>query len=324
MPEVDVVLATFNRHRSLARTLRGLSRQTFRDFRVFLVDDGSSPPVAETLSPETLDGLDVRLLRQENAGPAAARNLAIAEGTAPIVAFIDDDVVPDPDWLAAHLAALDAPNTVSIGPLLAPPDWKPSPWTRWEAEQLAAEYERMRAGEYEPTWRQFFTGNAVVPRELLERAGPFRVDFLRGEDVELGIRLRRAGARFVFTFEARGWHYAERPLRTWLALPRMYAEHDRRLDALHPDAQMLRIVQRELDQRHPAVRRAASLARRVPGLHHVMVRTGVRAAIWLDALRFRSLSSRALSLAYDLEYRASLARVLAYRDGAQMVTSRAR
>lgn len=307
MPEVDVVVATFNRHRPLTRTLRGLAQQTFRDFRVFVVDDGSTPPVASTLTCEDTAGLDLRLLRQENGGPSAARNRAIEAGDSPLIAFVDDDVVPDPRWLEAHLAVLDTPNTVSIGPLLAPPDWKPSPWTRWEAEQLEGQYQQMLAGVYRPTWRQFFTGNAVLSRELLEEAGPFRVDFLRGEDVELGLRLHRVGARFVFTPEARGWHYAERPLRSWLALPRLYAEHDRLLDTLHPDVRLLSMVRRELDQRHPVARHAAAVAQRFPRLHGVLVQAGVRAAIWFDALRLRGLASRALSLAYDLEYRANLA-----------------
>src|SRR5690606_14127087 len=120
--------------------------------------------------------LNLRLLRNEvSRGPAAARNRAVAAGDAPYVAFIDDDVRAEPDLLARQAAMMRArgPNTILIGPLCAPPDWRPTAWNRWEAAQLEVEYGRMARGEYRPTWRQFHTGNAFLPRATFEALGGF-------------------------------------------------------------------------------------------------------------------------------------------------------
>src|SRR6185295_4881663 len=94
------------------------------------------------------------------------------------------------------------PHSVVIGPLAAPPDWRPTPWNRWEAETVEAEYDRMIRGVYEPTWRQFFTGNAFLRRADFLDAGGFNETFRRAEDIELGYRLHRLGCEFVFEPEA--------------------------------------------------------------------------------------------------------------------------
>ncbi|MCK9518883.1 MAG: hypothetical protein M0R74_07670, partial [Dehalococcoidia bacterium] len=148
-------------------------------------------------------------------------------------------------------------------------------------------------------------GNVLLSRELLTAAGPFRADFRRAEDIELALRLRRAGAHFVFTESAIGWHYARRPLGSWLALPRQYAEYDHRLAELHPEVAILTLVQRELGRRHPLTRRVAGLLERVPVLRAATVGAGVTAALGLDFVRAHALASRSLSLVYDLEYRAA-------------------
>jgi glycosyltransferase involved in cell wall biosynthesis len=136
MQRVDVVIPTYNRQRRLEATLRALERQTYRRFEVFVVDDASTPAV--TLTPHMAE-LGITVIRQvRNSGPGAARNAGVAAGTSPLVAFVDDDVDPDPHWLAYHVAAHGrADALVTIGPLLAPPDWSPTPWNWWEAETLA-------------------------------------------------------------------------------------------------------------------------------------------------------------------------------------------
>lgn len=99
----SVVIPTYARPAALFRCLQGLGRQgpEAGDFEVVVVDDGSPVPVAPAHAAERFS---LRVLRQSNAGPGAARNLGVEEATGEIVAFVDDDCVPDPGWLG-HLAA---------------------------------------------------------------------------------------------------------------------------------------------------------------------------------------------------------------------------
>ncbi len=307
MTHVDVVIPTFNRPEQLSRCLESLAAQRFRDFRVVVVDDGSTPPVSEALAGSFAGRLDLVVLATAgNGGPARARNLGIAAATAEFVAFIDDDVVADRHWLERHLAAhATAQHAASFGPLLAPADWQPTPWNAWEAHTLEREYRRMAAGLYEPTWRQFFTGNAMVRRLDILEAGSFNESFTRAEDIELALRLQRNGARIVFEPRAVGWHYAHRSLKSWLAIPQAYARFDVALDRLYPEIGWLAVVDRELGQRSRPSETVRALARAVPSA--VLLATAIPAARAAFAVGLRAPSRRLLSLVYDTIYRSSLA-----------------
>lgn len=114
-PKFSVVIPTCGRE-SLLACLRGLANQSYADFEVVAVDDGSPQPVA--LMAGILEiPLELRILRQENAGPAAARNAGAAEARGEFLAFTDDDCIPDPGWLAALARELEAHPDALCGSL---------------------------------------------------------------------------------------------------------------------------------------------------------------------------------------------------------------
>ncbi len=305
---VDVVIATYNRQQRLASTLRSLQRQTFSGFGVIIVDDGSDPPAESVLPAELRDQPRVRILRSPgNRGPAAARNQATSRSDAEFIAFIDDDVDADEGWLEALLDRMQATSgdPVVIGPLLAPPDWRPTPWNRWVAAKLAVEYGRMQTEVYAPTWRQFFTGNALVRRECILSAGGFNESLRRAEDIELGMRLSRLGCTFVFEPAAKGWHYANRSREAWLSNADSYASVDMTIDSLYPELGWRSMIEDELSARSPASRLARSAGIALLG-HDGAVSAAVRLAILCNRRPLTALSVKAASLAYDIRYRSSL------------------
>ena len=318
---VEVVIPTFNRHARLLRTLASLDRQTFRDFSVTVVDDCSSPPVAGAIPVRLMASLGIRVLTTAgNSGPGAARNLGVGASSAPYIAFIDDDVDAAPLWLETHLVAAESgPEVVTFGPLLAPPGWSPTPWNCWEAETLRREYERMSAGLYAPTWRQFFTGNALVRRERLLRVGGFDERFTRAEDIELGLRMHNAGCRFVFNDQGIGWHHARRTLGSWLRIPREYARFDVAMDRMYPETRLLEVLDRERAERG----RGMLAARGLFG-SEVRWRAGRGAALMAARLAFaagrRAEAMRALSMVYDLE--SGLARIRAATGTQELLANR--
>src|SRR5687767_3522938 len=88
MPTFSVVIPTYNRTALLRRTLESVWRQTFTDFEVIVVDDGSTDGTVDYL--RSLGG-HVRWLTQPNSGPGAARNLGASVASAEYVAFLDSD-----------------------------------------------------------------------------------------------------------------------------------------------------------------------------------------------------------------------------------------
>jgi glycosyltransferase involved in cell wall biosynthesis/GT2 family glycosyltransferase len=225
---LSVVIPTYNRKARLHRVLEALACQVDGgEFEVVVVSDGSTDETDQYLRSGATP-LAVVAVTQDNAGPAAARNRGVQTARGDIVLFIDDDVVPAPDLVHRHRAAheLAPDDIVLIGPMLNPPDAEYSPWVAWEQHQLYKQYEAMEAGDWQPTFRQFFTGNASVPRSAIVEVGLFDTTFRRAEDVELAFRLHRAGVRFQFEPAARAHHYAERSLQSWLAMAEDYGRND--------------------------------------------------------------------------------------------------
>jgi len=99
-------LTTHNRAHLLPRVLGGLQKQTLAKamFEIIAIDDGSVDDTPAVLASYA-DKLPLRIFRQGASGLAAAKNLGVFAARAPIVVFLDDDDVLDPDALRAHLAA---------------------------------------------------------------------------------------------------------------------------------------------------------------------------------------------------------------------------
>ncbi len=106
-PFFSVVVPTYNRKETLLRNLHALAQQTFPDFEVVVVDQ-SQPPVE--IPQELRQKLTIRYIYSEERGPALARNKGIRAATGEVVAFTDDDCIPEKDWLekAAHYFDDDA------------------------------------------------------------------------------------------------------------------------------------------------------------------------------------------------------------------------
>ncbi len=107
MPEVSVVIPTYNRASTIGRALDSVLNQSVRDIEVLVVDDGSTDATVATV--EAVADQRVTLLRHAtNKGAAAARNTGIRAARAPFIAFLDSDDAWLPGKLTAQLAALRA------------------------------------------------------------------------------------------------------------------------------------------------------------------------------------------------------------------------
>ncbi|HXX32952.1 MAG TPA: glycosyltransferase [Thermodesulfobacteriota bacterium] len=101
-PFFSIIVPTYNRPQKLADCLESLSHLDYPHdrFEVIVIDDGSSAPIQPVVEG-FVNQLDVTLLTQTNAGPAAARNHGAKRAKGEFLAFTDDDCAPSPDWLKA-------------------------------------------------------------------------------------------------------------------------------------------------------------------------------------------------------------------------------
>ncbi|MCA9971067.1 MAG: glycosyltransferase family 2 protein, partial [Anaerolineales bacterium] len=225
---VTVILPTYNRLPRLRQVIAALeTQQDAPPFEVVVVSDGSTDGTNEYLHALHTP-LRLTAVTQPNRGVAATRNHGLLIATGELVLFVDDDVVPGPRLIAEHVAwhQIHGKDVVVMGPMLSPPDFAMHPWVQWEQAMLAKQYADMQAGRWQPTARQFYTGNTSLRRQHLQEAGGFDASFRRAEDVELAYRLADRGLRFLFNPDAVGYHYAERSFASWIAIPYAYGRND--------------------------------------------------------------------------------------------------
>ena len=97
---ISVVIPLYNKEKQIAHTLQSVFNQTFQDFEVVIVDDGSiDGSVAEV---EKFSDLRIRLIHQKNAGVSVARNRGIEEAKSDLIAFLDADDEWKPEYLATQ------------------------------------------------------------------------------------------------------------------------------------------------------------------------------------------------------------------------------
>ncbi len=110
----SVVIPTYNRADRLSACLEALCHSTHPAFEVIVVDDGSARPMAP-IADSFADRLRITALRQDNAGPASARNRGAAIAKGQWIAFTDDDCRPRPDWLIRLEAGLEKNPKALVG-----------------------------------------------------------------------------------------------------------------------------------------------------------------------------------------------------------------
>ncbi|MCU1429184.1 MAG: hypothetical protein JWL83_3184 [Actinomycetia bacterium] len=109
MPAISVVIPSYQRAHVVGRALLALRRQTFADFEVIVVDDGSTDGTGDVV--RAFDDCRVRYLRQTNLGVSAARNAGAAAAAAPLLTFLDTDDLPFAGWLDELVRAFASPGT---------------------------------------------------------------------------------------------------------------------------------------------------------------------------------------------------------------------
>jgi glycosyltransferase involved in cell wall biosynthesis len=110
---VSVVVPLYNKAPYVGRCLRSVSAQTYRDFETIVVDDGSTDGGDRML--DAISEPKLRVVRQANAGPGAARNRGVREARGEYVAFLDADDEWLPEYLATSIRALDqTPNAAAV------------------------------------------------------------------------------------------------------------------------------------------------------------------------------------------------------------------
>ncbi len=218
-PAFTVIIPTHARPRQLDQCLFALGRLQFpRDqYEVIVVDDGSPISLHEVVDPHRAR-MNVRLIRQNNAGPAAARNRGADRARGRFLAFTDDDCAVCPQWLSAFADQLNRDADQLLGGRTVNA-LKQNLYASASQLILDVVYEHFHSDT--DSYRFFASNNMAMSAERYKRLGGFDVRFRTSEDRDFCDRWRAAGGRLTYVPEATMHHAHEMGL--WNFLRQHYA-----------------------------------------------------------------------------------------------------
>jgi glycosyltransferase involved in cell wall biosynthesis len=212
-PIFSVIVPTYGRPRQLTTCLQALAHLHYprEQFEVIVVDDGSAMPL-EAVVAAFRDQLDVTLLRQFHAGPAAARNTGAARAKGQFFAFTDDDCVPARDWLQTlQLRFATAPDQIVGGRTCNALPANPYSTASQIIIDMVYAYYNADPGRA----RFFASNNLALPASHFHAIGGFDATFTTSEDRELCDRWLHHGYGMTYAPEVIVYHAHALTLRTF-------------------------------------------------------------------------------------------------------------
>ena len=203
MPTVSIIMPAYNVAPYVAGAIRSALVQSFTDFELIVVDDGSKDNTAEIVRSLGRVDARVRLVQQANRGLAGARNTALRAARGDMLALLDSDDLWEPEFLAAQLAILEARPDIDIvtgngwfldgprdGQLARPyPDGRPDP---------------VLASIIGDEWSVFIM--SVMRRRVYTAIGPFDEAMRSNEDYDFWLRAAVAGFTFARNDQPLGYY----------------------------------------------------------------------------------------------------------------------
>jgi len=265
MPKASVIISTYNRASFLKDSLQSVVAQTYRDWELIVVDDGSTDDTAKVVSKY---GSRINYIKKKNGGVSAARNTGIHVATGEFIAFLDDDDIwlsnyleqqmklmlqdPESDIVAGRCQVIDRNGK------LLPNVFKPSAEPIWTPTKLLTSVMPV-------------TSAVIIRKSAIERAGFFDETLKGDEDIHLYIRIS-VFARYRFNCEAlvhyrkHGNNWTSNPIKTAEGYLIVCEKMKGLLPLLKNDAE---VVQSEARTHYQLARLYLQTGKPFDGLRHV-------------------------------------------------------
>ena len=214
-PRISVVVCSYNGGHTIGQTLAALDRLNYENYEVIVVDDGSTDNTASIAKD-----YGVKLIQTDNKGLANARNLGMQAAIGELIAYIDDDAYPDPDWLKFLASLFKRTDHAGIGgPNIAPED----------SGLIADCVARAPGGPVHVLLSdevaEHIPGcNMAFRLERLRELGGFDARFrVAGDDVDVCWRMQERGWSLGFSPAAVVWHHRRRSVGAYWRQQKGYA-----------------------------------------------------------------------------------------------------
>lgn len=202
---VSVLMPAFNCEAYIADTLRSVINQSWQNFEVIVIDDGSSDRTYEIA--KSFESSKIKVIRQENVGQSATENRAFAESQGDYIEYLDADDLLSPNKFESQIRLLEQ----------SPPDCVATcPWARFFGDPQEAVFSPLKNwGDFPAvdwlvcTWRDnlmMHGASWLIPREICEKAGPWNEELSLINDFDYFSRILLASNGIQFCKEARTYY----------------------------------------------------------------------------------------------------------------------
>ncbi len=185
MPSVSIITPTYNRAQYIKEAIESVISQTYSDWELIVVDDGSTDQTFEILDKYAKQDKRIRYIRQSNAGPSTARNTALAQVSGKYIAFIDDDDRWLPEKLKLQVELMESDPETGFC------------YVRFQIYKKAGNnlekgmlFPQFLATKFEDLFDVFIAPSSSLFRKTcLDQAGRFNPLYERCEDFDLWLRI---------------------------------------------------------------------------------------------------------------------------------------
>lgn len=226
-PMISVVICTHNDGGTIRETIEGILDQTYPNFELILVNDGSNDETVEIASEYTL-----RLITVPQGGLSRARNIGLKAAKGEIIAYIDGDAYPDPNWLEYLAHTFITTDHVGVGgPNIAPHS------DGWIARCVDYSPGGPNHVLFSDQVAEHIPGcNMAFRKEALEAIQGFDEQFwIAGDDVDICWKLQRSGGTLGFHPGAIVWHHCRNRVRAYLKQQFNYGKAEAMLEMKWPE-----------------------------------------------------------------------------------------
>jgi len=183
-PKVSVIIPTYNRGQFIVQALESVLSQTFHDYEIVVIDDGSKDNTREILKRFESK---IRPIYQDNQGISKTRNRGIKESFGEYIAFLDSDDYWTSDKLAQQVKILDSKPKVGIV-------YGRMPIINEQGERVGMKPAGVSGKNFKElleVWGDLPTSSIMTRRECFEKAGLFDTSLATMEDIDMWIRIAR-------------------------------------------------------------------------------------------------------------------------------------
>jgi GT2 family glycosyltransferase len=233
---LSIIIPTYNGVGKILNVLQALEKQTFTDFEVIVVVDGSTDNTLQVLTGYNFSFEHFRVIEQENRGRAGSRNRGATEAEGKLLIFFDDDMRPLPDCVEWHVQHHQKYlQTIAVGDVPEDLVLMQTDFQHYKAHLSRKWTLPLQENEGIMQNPYLTAANFSIPKSLFDQLGGFDERLTDAEDFDLAVRALRKEVPVYFLPQAIGWHDDFITCRSYIRRLRQYQKAHEQLRQLKPE-----------------------------------------------------------------------------------------